>query len=151
MQQLAIVFWNPDQPTTRAAITLHTFDGDPVPAELTLSQGKDVCTFFKEYGIPLEQMMQMFPGTIVPYGGSRLFVKGLETSPGSIGLSTHTFTNPPDTVPLTWDSAWSWMTLPQDVKDLRRLAALLRMPISVFYYFDNQGDAVPVLSFRAEL
>ncbi len=118
MPQLAVVLWNQDE-MTKAATTMHVLENEPKPEDLSRKEGKSICEFFKIRNIPIEQYMEMFPGCIIP-----------------VSDITH-----------SWDSQLLRQDLPSDQENMRKLATLIEMPISVFVYFRHH-DKTPRFLYR---
>lgn len=126
MRHLAMVLWDPDQPTTRAQTTLHLSDDGarPTPEMLLKEKGRAITEFFqRQSNLEIGIFVEAFPGHIVPR----------RDNSGE----------------LTWESGFKWMTLPSDPDRVQRLATLLQMQISVWCHY-REHDTTPRMLFEVE-
>ena len=117
---LAVVFWDPDQWETRAAITVHEVEDPPDPSLLKRDRGLAVTEFlFQENvrgGMATEDFMEAFPGYVVP---------------------------------VLDDEGVRCQNLPMGGCELQGLATMVGKPIQTFVHFRGQ-DSAPRPCERAE-
>ena len=133
MSELAIVFWNQDEPTTKAATTFHVFEGQIIPTDLMNRNGMAISEFFRGQGIKIEQYMELFPRHIV------------QSDPETYTEDGKLKTRPQPR--LSWDAPLKWQTISGDKESLKKLSVLLKMPISVFT-FRRHEDKIPQFLHR---
>ena len=153
MTQLVVIFWNQDEPTTKAATTIHLFESEPKPENLGRQDGMSIAEFFKSRNISINQYMEMFPGKVgVEKKVARDIAEWISETGSHHGakwVAEHIFHRKDWEEPSSWDSPLRWQELPNNEENMRRLAHLINMPISVFFYFRHR-DEVPQLQYRVK-